>query len=408
MSEVDLSVDFAGLKLKNPFVIGSGPLSCGAERILKNMDRIADAGWAGVVLKSLGSDEKMFEELYGAYPHLFPVKGRKGTTIGMQNYGPITSDIDEADLKTILKAGKERGLIIIPSVQSVDIEDFVTLVKKVEASGADVVEANFACPMDPDKVTLGEEAQLDLNTQMAEKTVAAIKSETSIPLIVKQGPNLANLAPVSQAIERGGAEAISAVNTLLGLSGIDIETGIPLSASANNKTILSGLSGDIIRPVALRCVTQVVRAVEIPVFGIGGITNWQSAVEFLMVGATALQVCTAVMERGFNIASGFLKGLTNFMEKHGYKRIDDFRGMSQQYITDDFYELNEDAVVARIDMEKCNLCGLCVTACADATAAAITIDDGEVIVDTALCVGCGLCKMVCPIDAVELHLKASK
>lgn len=409
MKNIDLSVDFAGVRLKNPFVIGSGAVSCDAKRIIGNMDRIVDAGWAGVVLKSLGNDEKMVQDLYGAYPHLYPVKrhGRKGT-IGMQNYGPTISLIEDVDLESVIKAGHQKGLVIIPSIQATAVKDFVYLAKMVEKSGAEIVEVNYGCPMDPDKVTLGEEAQFDLNPRLAEEGVKAIKSECKIKVIVKQGPNLVNLSPVSQAIERGGADGISAVNTLLGLSGIDIETGIPLSASANKLTILSGLSGEIIRPIALRCVAQAVRSVNIPVFGIGGITNWQSAVEFLMIGATALQICTYALERGFKVVGGLLKKLTEFMEKHDYNSIADFRGISQKYITDDFYALNEDPVRALINAEKCNLCGLCATACADGTTGAITVNNTEAIVDGDLCIGCGLCRIVCPVDAIEMGLTGAK
>ncbi len=404
-----LTVDFCGLKLKNPLVIGAGPYSCDTEVILKNLDRIADAGWAGVVLKSIARDEKLTEELYGARPHIFSVTGRKGL-MGMQNYGPFFTFWPniESSLGEVIKAGKERGLLIIPSVIAENIDDWVYLASKVEESGAEIVELDLSCPCSPAKVSKGEAAYIDLHPQLAEEVVSSIRSKCDIPIIAKLSPNLFDLTPVAKAVEKGGANGIAGVNALLGLTGINVETGIPLSASANNKTIFSGLSGEIIRPVGLRCVAQIALSVKIPIFGIGGISTWQSSVEYLMVGATALQVCTAVMLKGFNVVGNFLEGLTAFMKRNGYESINDFRGMSLKYITDDFYQLNRKPVIAIVDKTKCNACGLCITACNDGSAGTITLKDDQVIINEDSCVGCGLCKVVCPLGALELVYQSSR
>ncbi len=396
-----LGVDFAGLKLKNPFVIAAGPSSCDARIIKRNLGRIADAGWAGVVLKSIRREQLTPTKGHKNSPCIFPVRGRKGL-IGMQNRGPGFTPFSDADLGEALKAGEERELLIIPSVVATNIEDWVYLTSKVEECGAKLVELDLSCP------ALGlqkaEAAFIDLDPQLAGEVVSAIKRECHIPMVVKLSPNLFDLSPVAKAVEEAGASGIAGVNTLLGLSGIDIETGIPLSASPNNKATFSGLSGEILKPVGLRCVAQIVKSVGIPVFGIGGISSWQAAVEYLMVGATALQVCTDVMLNGFKVVDGYLKGLANFMAQKGYKSISDFRGISLNYIVDQPAQLSlsQTLVVATVDETKCSGCGLCVTACNDGSVGeVITLENKKAIINASLCVACGLCKVVCPLGAIE-------
>jgi dihydropyrimidine dehydrogenase (NAD+) subunit PreA len=400
-----LTIDFAGITLRNPFVIGAGPYSCDASQISKNMDRIANAGWGGVVLKSITCERKLTEKRYGARPHIFPVRGGKGL-IGMQNWGPFFSfwpDI-ELSLGGIIEAGKNRGLVIIPSVIAQNIHDWVYLACKVEENGAAIVELDLSCPHSPERVSKGQAAVTDLHPELVEEVVSSIKSRCGVSVIAKLGPNLYDLSIVARAAEKGGASGITAVNTVLGLSGIDIETGIPLSVSGNNKGICSGLSGDLLRPIGLRCVAQIASSVKIPILGVGGISTWQSAVEYLMVGATGLEVCTAVMLRGFKVVCGILEGLRAFMERQGYRGIDDFRGKSLQYLTDDFYQLSRKPLVAMVS-EKCDACGLCVTACADGSAGAIMLRNDQTRIDKNLCIGCGLCKTICPSSAIELVSK---
>jgi len=398
-----LAVELAGVKLKNPFLIGAGPYSCDGREIAKNLERIAEAGWAGVVLKSMSANRKL-SSAYEPHPHLFPIIGRKGL-IGMQNYGPLFTVIDDADLSGVIKAGRERGLVLIPSIIAETLEDWVYLACKCEECGAEMVELDLSCPCAPGKIRVEESAFIDLDPTLAKEVVSAITSKCKIPVIAKLGPNLFDLSPVAKAVEEGGAHAITAINTLRGLTGIDIDTGIPLCASANNKTVFSGLSGDVIRPVGLRCVAQIASSVNVPIFGVGGISNWESAVEYIMVGATGLQVCTEVMFRGFKVVEKLLKGLSAFLERKGYNNINDFRAKSLQYIAQDLYDLNQKPVVSTIDKDKCNGCGLCVTACKDGTSGAITLKEKKAIVDEDTCVGCGLCKTVCPVNAVNLAFK---
>ena len=397
-----LTVDLLGVTLRNPFVIGAGPYSCDTRIISKNMDRIAGAGWGGVVLKSITCNERLTHERCGARPHIFPVKGRDGL-IGIQNWGPFfTYWRDIASLLTgVIEAGSERGVLIIPSVIAETINDWVYLAGKMEEAGAAMVELDLSCPHSPEKVKKGEPAVTDLHPELVEEVVSSIRNRCGISIIAKLGPNLYDLSKIARAAEKGGASAISAVNTVLGLSGIDIETGIPLCVSGNNRGICSGLSGDLLRPIGLRCVAQIASSVKIPILGIGGVSSWESAVEYLMVGATALEVCTAVMLWGFNVVSRFLEGLTVFMDRQGYKSIEDFRGKSLNYLAADFSQLSREPLVATVD-ERCNGCGICVTACADGSAGAITLKDGDARVDRSSCMGCGLCQTICPVGAIRV------
>ncbi|MFC2062840.1 FAD-dependent oxidoreductase [Chloroflexota bacterium] len=343
-----LPVDFCGCRLKNPLLIGAGPYSCDASVILNNLDRISEAGWAGVVLKSIACEEKLTREQFMARPHIFPVMGSNGL-IGIQNYGPTFTNIYDIDLKKTIDAGNERGLVIIPSIIAEKTESWVYLAGKVEDSGAQILELDLSCPVAPEKVSKGDIAIIDSHPELVEEVVSAVTDRCSLPVIAKFGPNLLDPTRVIKAAKAGGASGVTAVNTLLGLNGIDIETGIPLNASGNNKAIFAGLSGDLLRPVGLRFVAQIASAVDIPIMGVGGISTARDVIEYLMVGATVVQIVTAIYLQGYSIATKILEELTAYMERKGYKSTNEFRGVSLKYIVDDHYQLSREPLVATIE-----------------------------------------------------------
>jgi len=247
---------------------------------------------------------------------------------------------------------------------------------------------------------------------LVEQVTRAAKKGTDLPLLVKLTPNVTDIVPIANAAVKGGADAISAINTVESLIGIDIETATPLPIAygmdnTEQMSTYGGFCGPAVKPIGLRFVSQIAKAhPNIPISGIGGIENWSSAIEYLMVGARTLQVCTAVMWYGFSIIKDMTSGLTEFMERKGYDSLDSMIGKALPKITSWTALTKLPPVVARVIAKKCTGCKECVIACADGGFVAIQMRDKKAVVNNDKCDGCGLCAIVCDYDAVEfVHIK---
>jgi dihydropyrimidine dehydrogenase (NAD+) subunit PreA len=397
----DLSVTYAGLEMKNPYIVGSGPISTdlnnlSSARAEKIMKRIAGSGWAGIVLKSATK----YQALERSGPYLWSPHN-KLLPDSLQNLGPWETRISEKNLKKNIIIAKKAGLTVIANVLGTSHDEWASLCQSVEECGADAVELNVSCPHSGHGLPLiGQEPSF------LEEVLRSAKKECSIPVIAKLPSIIVDIAAVARAAERAGADAIAAINTVPGMVGIDIETGIPIHHDISNNARYSGISGPSIKPIGLGCVAQMAATVSIPISGIGGIRDWKDAVEFIMAGATTVQICTEVMMRGFGLGNNLVKGLSEFMNKKGYRRIEDFRRISLKFIRTRMEEMERRSkAVSYIDPTKCTGCQMCVTACADSVVEAIKMKGKLAIVDEGICVGCGLCGVVCPASAVSFRKK---
>jgi dihydropyrimidine dehydrogenase (NAD+) subunit PreA len=269
-----------------------------------------------------------------------------------------------------------------------------------------MVELNTSGPYAITEMGMGDLTGKDPST-MAE-VVKAIKKACSIPVLPKLSPNLTPtvLVDIAKAAASAGADALTGINTVLGVNGIDIETGLPLCTcvglDGKPKSIFAGISGSAIKPIGLRIALQVCKSVSIPYSAIGGLTDWQDCVEFIMAGATTVQLCTGPMVFGFDMVKSLTEGLEKFMDRKGYKSISDFKGMSLKYFGK-YGDLKvEPTIYSMINEELCTGCGLCVKACEAAASNAITLKGGIAKVDKELCIGCNLCNLVCPEGAAKL------
>ena len=221
-------------------------------------------------------------------------------------------------------------------------------------------------------------------------------------MLVKLTPNVTSTSLIVEAANNGGADGFSAINTVLALIGVDIETGMP-SPNSQGKSAFGGYSGPAIRPIALRVVAEVAKAVDLPISGIGGVDSWKSAVEFMMMGAKTVQVCTAAMWDGFNIVEKWIEDLSSFMERKGYNTLNDFIGTSLKHITTLGDIEVEPPIKAQIKYPaKCTGCGKCVTSCRDGAYGAITLEKELAKIESTLCDGCGLCVNICPQEAIVM------
>jgi dihydropyrimidine dehydrogenase (NAD+) subunit PreA len=224
-----------------------------------------------------------------------------------------------------------------------------------------------------------------------------------MPVIVKLTPNVADIRHPARAAQRGGADAVSLINAIASIMGVDLDAMTPVDP-IDGKGAHGGMCGPAVKPIALAMVAEIARdpmTAGLPISGIGGVTTWRDAAEFIALGAGNVQVCAAAMTYGFKIIDELTSGLKNFMAAKGYQRIDDFRGRAVENVTD-WRFLNLSYVAkAEIDQSLCIKCGRCHIVCEDAARQAIfaTVDgERKFVVNDARCVGCNLCALVCPVE----------
>lgn len=405
----DISETLCGIKFKNPFLIASGHPADNAIKVKK----ATAAGWGGVVLKTIGPagwPDPSKEGYKHPRPNFWITRQSKyikrGSVFAFENITGIDTLGKTQWLKREISEAKSAGIPVIASIAAATVKDWVDLACAVEKAGVDMIELNTSGPYAITEMGMGDISGKDPSTMF--EIVKALKSACRIPIMPKLSPNLTPtvLVEVAKAAASAGADALAGINTVLGVNGIDIETALPLCTcvglDGKPKSIFAGISGSAIKPIGLRIALQVCKSVSIPYSAAGGLTDWKDCVEFIMAGATTLQLCTGPMVFGYDMVKSLTEGLEQFMDRKGYKSIKDFKGMSLKYFGK-YGDLKvEPAVSSTIDEELCTGCGLCVKACEVAASTAITLKDGIAKVDKALCIGCNLCNLVCPEGAAKL------
>jgi len=387
----DLSVEFLGMRYPNPFMLASAPPTRTAEMIKQAFA----AGWGGAVTKSIALDPAQ-----DLQPRLQPLVHRK-RNIGMGNV-ELTTQLTVAEwqreIADVKAAYPDR--LLWASIMDAPVEkNWQRLAEAVQEAGIDALELNVSCPHGMPSKGMG--AFIGQNAELTGSVVAWVRKVAKVPIVVKLTPNVSDIAFIAQAAKDNGADALCTVNTVSGLMGVDLETLTPLPAIGGLSTY-GGYSGPGIKPIALRCVAQIAKATGLPVSGLGGLTSWQDAVEFMAVGASTVQVGTTVMWKGYGIIEALLNGLNDYLDDKGFTRVTEIIGAALPKIVE-FPEMPlAPRAKASVD-DTCNGCLLCVVACADGGFQAITGVKGEVVtIDSDLCDGCSLCMMVCPLSSISM------
>ena len=304
MSQLSLAVEVAGLRLRNPTMNAAGVLGIS----MPLLKRVYEGGAGAVVTKSLGPVPRSGH----INPTLISVEGGVLNAMGLPNPG--------ADYYVeAIRALKRAGIPVVASFFGASIEEFREVAGVLSDSGADALEVNVSCPnVEEELGMLGADC---LNT---EKVTAAVKEVSKPPVFVKLSPNVTDIAEIARAAERGGADAITAVNTLKGIA-VDVDFRRPVLTN-----VTGGLSGPAIKPVALRCVWEVSKAVDIPVIGCGGISDWRDAVEYLLCGASAVEVGTAMMDGGYDIFGEITRGIRGYLEANGFRAVKEVVGLAHE------------------------------------------------------------------------------
>lgn len=392
MRTADLKVNFCGVKFQNPFCLSASPISNTAEMCL----RAFEAGWGGIIYKTLNVESSF--KIVMPSPRLHAFNHLSHRFEGLQNAEQI-SDRNLADnLADITKIKKQfPDRVLIVSIMGYSDADWRLLAKSAETAGADMLELNFSCPQMARK-DAGHRIGQDFG--LVEHFTSVCKKASSLPVIAKMTPNLTDMVPVALAAQRGGADAISAINTIRAITDIDLTSLTPQPNIAGRSGI-TGYSGPAVKPIALRFISELhnCRELKIPLSGIGGVETWIDALHFILLGASTVQVTTAVMRYGYRIIEDLVEGLSDFMIDHQHSSLESLQGLAAQRLVDpaDFDVRHQ--VVAQINETKCIGCGQCYVACQDAANQAIHFDPHKRIasVNELRCVGCTLCQQICPV-----------
>lgn len=391
---MDVSSSLLGKKLVNPFLLASAPPTANPEMIA----RAFDAGWAGAVVKTLTRE---------------PVKNlhnRFGVTkvarhiVAFENVELLSEISPEAwytGIRLLKRGYPDRMVIGSIMGDARDRTQWVELALGCQEAGADLLELNFSCPHGyPER---GRGAAIGQHADLTAQIVSWLKDDArvTLPLVPKLTATVSDISFVGEAVAEAGAAGLTAINTIPAVVGFDLDTLEPRPAVAGYSTP-GGCSGPAIKPIALRCVGELVTSPGLPVMGVGGISTGHDAIEFLLMGSPAVQVCTAVMLDGYGIIEKLIAELSTFMEAHQFTYVADFVGVGHQRMRR-YAELDPAyMVVAVIDPEHCHDCVKCEVACRDGGYGAIIVRDGRKVVDNAKCAGCSLCSHVCPTDAIRM------
>jgi len=386
----DLSINCAGIKSPNPFWLASAPPANSGPQV----QRAFGAGWGGAVWKTLGTPIQNVSSRFGATN----IRGVQGA--GFNNIELITDRSLETNLKEISETKRLfPGHAVVVSLMVESREEWRDIIKKSIDAGADGLELNFGCPHGMCERGMGSAVGQEPRINQ-EITSWAVEYST-VPVLVKLTPNVSNIVPHGIAARKGGAHGVSLINTIKSIIGVDIDRFVP-EPRVGSLSTNGGYCGAAVKPIALHMVASLAREKDfgIPISGIGGITNWRDAVEFILLGSTSVQVCTEVMLRGYTIVEDMIDGLEEYMRTHGFDTVDQMVGKAIPGFSEwGDLDLNYETI-AKIDPDKCIGCQLCVAACHDGAHQCIHPSKQNTrvpVVDESECVGCNLCQIVCPV-----------
>jgi dihydropyrimidine dehydrogenase (NAD+) subunit PreA len=398
-----LNIDFCGIRSPNPFWLASAPPTDKAY----NVERAFEAGWGGVVWKTLGEAGPPLVNVNGArYGALLAIDR---SLIGFNNIELITDrelDTNLEEIRAVKRRWPDRAMVVSIMVPCQE-ESWKAILPRVEDTGCDGIELNFGCPHGMNERGMG--SAVGQVPQYIQMVTAWCKHYTRLPVIVKLTPNVTDIRHPARAAKAGGADAVSLINTINSIMGVDPDT-LTMTPTVGGKGTHGGYCGPAVKPIALHMVAEIARDPQtagLPISGIGGIGSWRDALEFIALGAGSVQVCTAAMVFGFKVVQEMLSGLSAYLDAKGLASVEELRGRALPSVTDwSFLDLNR-VSKAVIDQEKCIGCGRCHIACEDTAHQAITSAKNgrrHFEVKEEECVGCNLCVNVCPVpDCITLR-----
>lgn len=399
--KADLAVDFCGVHFENPFLLSSSVIGSNYEMVAKAFE----LGWAGVAFKTIGlftPDE--------VSPRFAALEKESNPFVGFKNIEQISDHTLEENISYLRQLKKDYpNKVIIASIMGQNEEEWTRLAQMMEYAGADMIECNFSCPQ---MVGEGLGSDVGTNPELVRKYTAATRKGTVLPILAKMTPNITRMEEPAKAAIAAGADGIAAINTIKSVMNIDLHS---FSSSPNvaGRSAVGGYSGKAVKPIALRFIHDMKKEPEladVPISGMGGIETWKDAAEFIALGCGTVQVTTSVMQYGYRIIKDMLEGLSDYMVREGIQTVEDMIGQAlPQLVSAD--ELNRNTIeYPRFDRSLCVSCGRCYISCYDGGHQAIHMDTqtGQPVLDGAKCVGCQLCRLVCPAGAIGCGVRVEK
>ena len=382
-----LDILFCGIPCENPFFLASSAVCTNYEMVA----RAFDAGWAGIFYKTICLQEinevsPRFDAMHNNATH--------GDFYGFRNMEQLSENPVEMDFDILRRLKQDYPTkVVVASIMGQTETEWIQLAKKAEEAGCDAVELNFSCPQMKHE---GMGSDVGQSPELVKTYTACVKRSVKIPVISKMTPNITHIAEPAAACVEAGADAISAINTIKSVT-------MRVDAEVAGQRTISGYSGRAVRPIALRHIlelSQMPQKVELS--GIGGIETWRDALEFIQLGCSNVQVCTAVMQYGYRIIDDLVLGLQRYLAKCGLSSLQDLVGEQlSKFLKPD--HLDRDTIIyPKFDKDLCIGCGRCEVSCSDGGHQAIIFDNTTRqprLVGTK-CVGCHLCRLVCPIGAI--------
>ena len=391
--ESRLRTKLCGIPLENPFLLSSSVVSSTYDMCA----RAFEAGWAGASFKTICNFE-----IHEASPRFSAITGENGSIIGFKNIEQLSdhSVAENMEIFRRLKAEYPRKFILA-SIMGQNDAEWEELAGLCEENGADAVELNFSCP---NMAEGGLGSDIGQVPELVERFTAAARRGTRIPILAKLTPNVANMSPSAEAAKRGGADGISAINTIKSIIGVNPHTYISAPA-VHGMSAVGGYSGNAVKPISLRFIAELGQNPELAgmhLSAMGGVEGWQDALEYLLLGAGSIQVTTAVMQYGYRIIEDLKSGLNLYLAEKGFESVEETRGLALEHVSETTDILERDTIVyPKFHREKCIGCGRCVISCSDGGHQAIRPgEDRKPVMDGRKCVGCHLCVLVCPQKAI--------
>ena len=393
-NSVDLSVEFCGKTFINPFLLSSSPVSNSAEMV----GRAFELGWSGAVYKTLNSDRLPIAH---PSPRMNSYQYGSKRMVAVQNVEQISDRPLKDNLVDMLYLKKKYPHhILISSIMGFSNEEWAYLAKVSEDNGADMLELNFSCPH---MCIEGSGHHVGKAFDLIEKFTATVKSIVSIPVIAKMTPNITDMTEPALYAKNGGADAISAINTVSGISKIGLDDWVP-RPNIFGIGAISGTSGPAIKPIGLHFIADLAKcnALGLPLSGIGGIETWVDALEYMLLGASTIQVTTGILHYGYRIVEDMIEGLSDCMATRGITHVADLIGKALPNLkTTDHFDLDRQGIT-QYDLEKCVGCGQCYIVCRDAAGQAITwqAETRRPELNEEKCLSCMICSFVCPVPGL--------
>ena len=389
-----LKTSVLGIEFENPFLLASAPPTA----LIESIEKAFQMGWGGAVLKTITPDDL---EMIETSPRYSAIK-EKNKVIGFQNIELLSHQTIKywCDGIKYLKEKYPTKIIIASIMAPVERKEWQNIVRTLNDTPIDAFELNFSCPHGMPERNIG--MAIGTSAEISILITSWVKSVAKKPVFVKLTPNVTDITWIAGAVEKAGADGLAAINTVQGFMGINLDTLEP-NLCIDGYTTYGGCSGEIIKPIGLKCVSQMRQRTDLPIMGMGGISNWQDSVQYIAAGSDVVQICTEVMINGYGIINGLKTGLLNYLEEKGMNSISDLKNLAVEKITT-HNALNKNyCLKPDIDDDKCVKCEKCTKICEESEYHALSSVDKKIKLDSDKCKGCSLCSIVCPQNAISMR-----